>query len=213
MGGVFPSQTPAGSSVAVTPLSDGGEESAPLIPNLYPSVAKLFAVNEVGEGTFGARWETDKLIWEYLQKHPTEFLVSEPGTDILYTICTGQRVAPKRTWLEINGELIYLPKCPVDSSEAPSTLRDPHNWFLNLLIHTGIFGAIIFIMGIVAPVYSCRKVRNSALPISLILLYLVCGAFSVIISAPFALLPISVSLAWLIASKRPQCVSSQIRGE
>ena len=102
---------------------------------------------------------------------------------------------------ESNGAIIYLPKCDVDSNESFSTLRDPHNWMLNLWIYHGIVGLLVFMVVLLVPLWTLRSLTNywlSALGVFGILLV---GSFGVIVSSPFGLVPLTVFLAYLYANR------------
>ncbi len=170
--------------------------------NAVSGLVRIMDGGESGGGTARARLSTYSLILDYLP-HKTFWLFGAgPGTDILYTICTGFSIAPPQTLIESSSGPIYLPKCPIDDADANSTLRDPHNWFLNLLIHNGVVGTLIFLVALGVPGYWSRNSPNSSLGLLVIAAYFVCGMFGVIISAPFAMLPIAVMLGWMVKSKR-----------
>ncbi len=170
------------------------EESDPS-PNF-----QLFPVLSRSSGTVRARIATYSLVLEYLPQNTFWLLGAGPGTDILYTICTGISNAPPQTRIDNAEGTTLLPKCPVDDADAKSTLRDAHNWLLNLLIHQGTVGTLIFLIALGAPVYWSRRSPNWSLGVSVIAAYLVCGTFGVILSAPFAMLPIAVMLGWMFRS-------------
>jgi hypothetical protein len=179
--------------------------SAPL-PSDAPSswvpggVAKLLAVQGAGQGTMGARTSTYTLVLSAVSRDGFWLLGSGPGTDALYTICTGIPEAPTRVTTLNEGVLLVRPKCPVDDADAATTLRDPHQWLLNLLIYNGLAGTLVFLMGLLVPLWAYRKSPHAILPIAAICAYFVCGSFGVIISSPFGMLPVAVMLAWMISS-------------
>jgi hypothetical protein len=153
--------------------------------------------------TFDARLKTYEMVQQQIVKDSSWFLGAGPGTDILYEACTGIATAPLRTstrYSDGGSLLLVLPKCPIDSSEAETTLRDPHNWILNLLLYHGIVGMLIFTLTLLIPMVVYRRTANAILPVIVISVYFVLGSASVIISAPFALLPISVLTAWLLTN-------------
>ena len=170
------------------------------VARAVPGAAKLVGYEDAGEGTSAARLATYDLILDHLGNPGFLAFGSGPGTGVLYTICTGAPEAPARTMIVDNGQNIYLPKCPVDDSNAATTLRDPHNWLLNWLIYNGLAGTLVLLAALLLPIWVYRKSNYSSLPISVIAAYFVCGSFGVIISAAFGMLPVTVMLAWLIAS-------------
>jgi len=123
-----------------------------------------------------------------------------PGTDTLYYACTGIQVAPKRTILESNSQITYLPKCDVDSHEASSTLRDPHNWVLNLLLYHGFVGLLVFALVLVLPLWTLRCLTYYRLSAFGVIGILLISSFGVVLSAPFGLVPLTVFLAYLYAN-------------
>ncbi len=172
---------------------------AQLLPSAAPGAAKLVGYEGAGVGTSSARLATYGLIIEYLKNPGFLPVGSGPGTDVLYTICTGLSEAPARTKIVENAMTVYLPKCAVDDAGAATTLRDPHNWLLNWLIYNGVVGTLILLLALMLPIWVYRRSRDSILPISVIAAYFVCGSFGVIISASFGMLPVTVMLASLIA--------------
>jgi hypothetical protein len=176
------------------------ESETPFPLTQFPGINRFSMSDESGRGTAIARLATYSLILEYLPQNTFWLFGAGPGTDILYEICTGIPNAPPRTSVDTAEGAILLPKCPIDDSYAKSTLRDPHNWLLNLLVHNGTVGTLIFLIALAAPVYWSRRSPNSSLGVSVIAAYLVCGTFGVILSAPFAMLPIAVMLGWMVRS-------------
>ncbi|CAB4834551.1 MAG: hypothetical protein F2763_07760 [Actinobacteria bacterium] len=172
---------------------------AQLLPSASPGAAKLVGYEGAGAGTSGARLVTYGLIIEHLRNPGFLAVGSGPGTDALYTICTGITEAPAQTKIVENGRTVLLPKCPVDDADAATTLRDPHNWLLNWLIYNGVVGTLILLLALMLPIWMYRRSRDSILPISVIAAYFLCGSFGVIISAAFGMLPVTVMLASLIA--------------
>jgi len=201
-------ETPTTISTPETPTTISTPETptaaSPSVPELVaravPGAAKLVGYEDAGEGTSAARLATYDLILDHLVNPGFLAFGSGPGTGVLYTICTGAPEAPARTMIVDNGQNIYLPKCPVDDSNAATTLRDPHNWLLNWLIYNGLAGTLVLLAALLLPIWVYRKSNYSSLPISVIAAYFVCGSFGVIISAAFGMLPVTVMLAWLIAS-------------
>ena len=90
-------------------------------------------------------------------------------------------------------------KCLIDHGLDLKPVRDPHNWFLNMMLYHGIVGTGIWVFGFGAVFWVTRRVKNGSLAVISIGAYFVCGTFQVIMSAPFALLPTAVFLAWLLS--------------
>ena len=166
-----------------------------------PGASKFFGFQDAGDGTSQARLETYKQVLIGLRRDQLWLVGSGPGTEILYEMCTGIPEAPART-ISTNGAqaVTFLPKCPVDDFHAATTLRDPHQWLLGLLIYNGAVGTLIFLTALLVPIWAFRRSVNASLPLAAILAYFVCGSFGVIISSPFGMLPVAVMLAWLISS-------------
>ncbi len=200
-----------------TTIQEVVEESETPFPlTQLPGINRFSVSSESGRGTANARLATYVLILDYLPHNTFWLFGAGPGTDILYTICTAILDAPPRESVDRVEGYSLLPKCPIDSAEAPSTLRDPHNWLLNLLVHNGTVGTLIFLIALAAPVYWSRRSPNSSLGVSVIGAYLVSGTFGVILSAPFAMLPIAVMLGWMVRSNSfliEKRVDKSVQGE
>ncbi len=178
---------------------EGGSTSA--VASAFPGAAKFTGYLGAGDGTASARIETWKLVLGGLRRDHLWAVGSGPGTDILYWMCTGIPKAPTRTIVTDDQQMTtFLPKCPVDDSNAATTLRDPHQWLLALLIYNGAVGTLIFLAALLLPIWKYRRSANASLPLAAILAYFVCGSFGVLISSPFGMLPVAVMLAWLISS-------------
>jgi hypothetical protein len=163
--------------------------------------AVVDVLNLPSTGTTNARIDTWTDVGHYLSVGTNWVFGGGPGTDTLYFACTGIRTAPEKTILESNGEITYLPKCGVDSSEALSTLRDPHNWLLNLWLYHGIVGLLTFLLVLLIPLWTLRFQTNYWLSTFGILGILLVSSFGVILSAPFGLVPLTVFLAYLYSNR------------
>jgi hypothetical protein len=124
--------------------------------------------------------------------------------DYFLHVCTGERIDAYRDgWhLTTDGPLPAqggAVKCQVDHGWDAVPVRDPHNWFLNMMLYHGIVGTGIWLFGFGAVFWVTRRVKNGSLAVIAIGAYFVCGSFQVIMSAPFALLPTAVFLAWLLS--------------
>jgi len=151
-------------------------------------------------GTASARIDTASDVLRYLATSTNWIFGSGPSTDVLYLICTGIPIAPEKTFQESDGKTTYLPKCAVDSNEASSTLRDPHNWLLNLLLYHGFVGLLIFTLVVALPLWTLRSVINYRLSAFGLIGIFVVGSFGVILSSPFGLVPLTVLLAYIYAN-------------
>jgi O-antigen ligase len=124
--------------------------------------------------------------------------------DYFLYVCTGKRI---NTYLDrgdfisgvINSGALAPVKCMIDHGWDAVPVRDPHNWFLNMMLYHGIVGTGIWLFGFGAVLWATRRVKNGSLAVISIGAYFVCGSFQVIMSAPFALLPTAVFLAWLLS--------------
>jgi len=149
------------------------------------------------QGTISARIDTYLQVITHLRLERNWIWGEGPGSDSLYEICTGvTSPAPATVLMLTDTAVIALPKCAVDDQDAPSTLRDPHNWILNLVLYHGVIGLIIFVLPLLLLSSRISGVRDLEIFTRLSVLgFLICGLFGVILSAPFALLPISVLMA------------------
>jgi len=111
------------------------------------------------------------------------------GSDYLYELCTGIPDAP--------GFIIEGPKCAVDDTGISPVVRDPHNWILNISLYNGLLGLFVFVLALAMPSWKGRKTQNAAMPIAGIATYLVSGS-TFLISAGYALLPMTFFVAWLL---------------
>lgn len=195
---------PTGSSVATA------DSSVVTADSVDPALERFISPGSSSVGTSQARLETYGLILEALPEDQLWIWGAGPGTDILYEICTGFPDAPPMTRIETDGKISgLLPKCPVDDAMAASTLRDPHNWVLNLMIHHGLIGLLVFVFAVGTPIWIYRKRPQALLPIMSIVLYFVAALFGVILSAPFGLLPVTVMLGYIVAANRPHSHANQ----
>ncbi len=175
-----------------------------------PAITKTLSVH--GTSTGSARIDTDLDSLRFLATGTNWVFGGGPGTDTLYFSCTGIRIAPEKTILESNNQITYLPKCAVDSSEAPSTLRDPHNWVLNLLLYHGFVGLLVFTLVLVLPLWTLRSLTNYRLSAFGVIGILLVSSFGVVLSAPFGLVPLTVFLAYLYANAiRPESLLDTTR--
>ena len=182
--------------------SESPPESPPTLITSFlktpPAIDK--SLSEAGGATASARIATSIHVLHYLSTNSNWVLGSGPGTDALYFACTGIQVAPKRTILESSSQMTYLPKCAVDSYEASSTLRDPHNWVLNLLLYHGVIGLLVITLVLVLPLWTLRSMTNYRLSAFGVIGLLTVSSFGVILSAPFGLVPLTAFLAYLYAN-------------
>jgi hypothetical protein len=124
--------------------------------------------------------------------------------DYFLFVCTGERIDKYLDRGEfipgaINSGASAPVKCMIDHGWDAVPVRDPHNWFLNMMLYHGIVGTGIWLFGFGAVFWVTRRVKNGSLAVIAIGAYFVCGSFQVIMSAPFALLPTAVFLAWLLS--------------
>ena len=163
-----------------------------------PAIAKSLSAD--GSATVMARIDTSIDSLRFVATGTNWIFGGGPGTDTLYFACTGIRIAPEKTMQESINEDIYLPKCDVDSYEASSTLRDPHNWVLNLLLYHGFVGLLVFALVLVLPLWTLRCLTNYRLSAFGVIGILFVSSFGVVLSAPFGLVPLTVFLAYLYAN-------------
>ena len=172
----------------------------PAITIITVPPAITVTAGESGTGTALARIDTSIDSLRFLATGTNWVFGGGPGTDTLYFACTGIRIAPEKTILESNNQITYLPKCAVDSNEALSTLRDPHNWVLNLLLYHGFVGLLVFTLVFAWPLWTLTSVINYRLSAFGLIGIFIVGSFGVVVSAPFGLVPLTLFLAYLYAN-------------
>jgi hypothetical protein len=163
------------------------------------AVAKQFSTD--GAGTNGARIESWSDVLRSFTVGTNFIFGGEIGSpDYFLYVCTDQRL-PR--YLEDDARQSTqgpgVVKCRIDHGLDLLPVRDPHNWFLNMMLYHGIVGTSIWLFGFGAVLWVTRRVKNGSLAVIAIGAYFVCGSFQVIMSAPFALLPTAVFLAWLLS--------------
>lgn len=164
--------------------------------DLVPDAIRRQAALGLTQGTSAARIDTWTRVLKALSQENLWVLGGGLGSDVLFRICSAAE-PPAGTGLYAGGGS-QRPKCRVDANEAPTILRDPHNWLLNSLLYHGVVGTVMFILAIAAPLWVYRRNRHSSLAIIAIAAYFVNGSFGVILSSPFGMLPVAVFLGWLL---------------
>jgi hypothetical protein len=160
-------------------------------PSVWSNVAQWFELQVFERsGTVGARISTYSDIGTGMTEDQTWLLGGSAGSDYLYELCTGLTEAP-------TANNLGQPKCAVDSGGPQPPTRDPHNWVLNIVLYHGLVGLGVFVTAFAVPMWRCRRSNSAALPVSLIVAYLVSG-FTMLISAGYALIPMTFALAWLV---------------
>jgi len=172
------------------------EADKPDLTLLPPAVQRQLEQSASGGGTLTARLLTWRQIVDALPRDNLWLLGGGLGSDILFRICA-EGEGPTGPGLKAGGGW-KRPKCHVDSNEAPTVLRDPHNWLLNLMLYHGIVGTLIFIAAVAVPLWRCRSAPAASLAAVAVGAFFVNGTFGVILSAPFGMLPIAVFLGWLL---------------
>lgn len=194
---------------SLLPLVEVMGHSSELAPE-FDVVTK--SASDEGQTTIRHRLETWSAVTRGVLSHPSQFLFGSPGSqDRLLFMCTGKRLEDyKRGW-RLTPEGPYPAqaeiRCPIDNGFDPVPVRDPHNWILNVLIYNGFVGVLLFISPIAFVLLTTRRIPNSTLWTLGVGAYLFCGLFGVIVSAPFALGPMSVFLAFAL-SRRLSLASS-----
>jgi len=141
-------------------------------------------------GTIYGRVETWMLISRGLTRDSAWLLGGSAGSDYMYELCTGVAIAPD---VLRDGD----PKCPVDDAGPDPVVRDPHNWILNIALYHGLVGLVIFVAAFAIPAWKMRQTKNWMLPVGGLITYLVVG-MTFLISAGYALIPMTVFIAWLV---------------
>lgn len=157
----------------------------------------------VKPGTTNARLATWTDIVDGMTKDGTWLVGGSAGSDYMYELCTGIPEAPDF--------ILTGPKCAVDSRGLQPVVRDPHNWILNIVLYHGVLGLTIFIATLTLPSWRARNSPDALLPIGGILAYLASG-MTFLISAGYALIPISFFIAWLVRNTLQES-SSPTRSE
>jgi hypothetical protein len=153
------------------------------------AVAKQLSAH--GAGTNAARIESWSDVVRSFTVSTNFIFGGEIGSqDYFLYVCTGER---------IDAYLGGFTACKIDHGWDAVPVRDPHNWFLNMMLYHGIVGTSIWLFGFGAVLWVTRRVKNGSLAVIAIGAYFVCGSFQVIMSAPFALLLTAVFLAWLLS--------------
>lgn len=150
-----------------------------------------FSRDLLAAGPVRARIDTWILVVDRMTSRGTLWLGGDLGTNYLYQLCTGKNAVP--TTID-SGDA----KCPVDDAGPDPVVRDPHNWFLNLTLSSGVLGAILWFTFVLVVCVRTRGCDLWGLALSIVGLFLLLGTTSVI-SGGYALLPMSVALAWLVS--------------
>lgn len=140
-------------------------------------------------GTTNARLATWTDIVDGMTRDGTWLLGGSAGSDYMYELCTGISVAPDF--------VLEGPVCPVDDRGPEPVVRDPHNWILNIVLYHGLLGLVIFTAALALPSWRARSSPNATLPIGGLITYLAAG-MTFLISAGYALIPMSYFVAWLL---------------
>ena len=168
-------------------------ENAEPAPPARRTVFDAWTERIVRSGTVSARVDTWANVVTGLAGNGTWLLGGAAGSDYLYELCTGVSVAPQVISLE-SGD----PKCAVDDRGPEPVVRDPHNWVLNIAVTHGILGVAVFGLAIGVTLWRGRRSEIYPLAAWTIGFFLVTG-LTFLISAGYALLPISVGAAWIVS--------------
>jgi hypothetical protein len=167
------------------------------------ALAKQFSTG--GAGTNSARIDSWSDVLRSFTVGTNFIFGGEIGSqDYFLYVCTGERIDAYLDGWQLTPNGVYpasggAAKCGIDHGWDAVPVRDPHNWFLNMMLYHGIVGTGIWLFGFGAVLWVTRRVKNGSLAVIAIGAYFVCGSFQVIMSAPFALLPTAVFLAWLLS--------------
>lgn len=171
---------------------------SPLPANYVPSdlvggLPTFLATRVSRVGTTNARIETWAYVVGGMWNQGTLLLGGSLGSDYLYELCTGVATAPKQ--LSVGD-----PKCPVYSYEPVPIPRDPHNFPLYILVTHGLLGLLIFFAPIAVLLWSQRGTPGYAFYAVGILLIVTTG-LTMVMSAGYVLIPLSVLLAGTLAER------------
>lgn len=161
------------------------------------ALPRIASVN-LEDGTTGARIETWSMIAGYLSGSHQWLFGAGPGTPSLSIACSqnvGRTSSPATSSANLSPS-----KCPVSSFSAASTLRDPHSWVFFSLLYFGLLGLLSIIAGLIASLFAGKESPLFPLTSSAVLIYALVGLFGVIISGPYALVPLAIFLGWNVSS-------------
>jgi hypothetical protein len=167
------------------------------------AVAKQLSTD--GAGTNAARIDSWSDVLRSFTVGTNFIFGGEIGSpDYFLYVCTGKRIDAYLDGFNATPGVFWSgqgagARCMIDHGWDAVPVRDPHNWFLNMMLYHGLVGTGIWLFGFGAVFWVTRRVKNGSLAVIAIGAYFVCGSFQVIMSAPFALLPTSVFLAWLLS--------------
>jgi hypothetical protein len=167
------------------------------------AVAKQFSTH--GAGTNQARIDSWSEVLRSFTVGTNFIFGGEIGSqDYFLYVCTGEKIDAYLEGFTATPGVFWSgtgagTKCMIDHGLDAMPMRDPHNWFLNMMLYHGLVGTGIWLFGFGAVLWVTRRVKNGSLAVIAVGAYFVCGSFQVIMSAPFALLPTAVFLAWLLS--------------
>ena len=144
-------------------------------------------------GTVEARLRTWDLILSGLNRDKTWWVGGSAGSDYLYELCTGIKVAP-----QVVSAIREDPKCPVDDYGPSPLVRDPHNWLLNIVVTHGLLGLAVFVNCIGCVLWRGRR-STVYMQAAWVIGFLLISGLTFLISGGYALLPISVAMAWIVS--------------
>ena len=173
---------------------DGIDKIIFYIPFKFPREIEEFFQRK---GTVIARLATWKIIIEYHLRNNLWIIGAPYGSYVIQIACSNPRLPTYGA--NYPGGGIKGPKCPVDSNETYSPIRDTHNALVTIFVYNGILGLIIFIALLKFQIKKTKVLEMSTKAYALIALvgYAISGMFSTFALSSFALLPCAFLLAFL----------------
>jgi hypothetical protein len=173
---------------------EGIEREIFYIPFKFPQDIEEFFQRK---GTVVARLATWRIIIEYHLRSDLWIIGAPYGSYVMQVACSNPNLPTYGT--NYPGGGLKGPKCPVDSNETYSPVRDAHNAIVTIFTYNGILGLIIFLTLLTFQIRKAKALRMSTKAYALIALvgYAISGMFSTFALSSFALLPCAFLLALL----------------
>jgi hypothetical protein len=164
------------------------------IPFRFPQEIEEFFQRK---GTVVARLATWKIIVEYHLRSDLWIFGAPYGSYVMQMACSNPNLPTYGT--DYPGGGFKGPKCPVDSNETYSPVRDAHNAVVTIFTYNGILGLMIFLALLAFQIRKAKVLKLSTKVYALIALvgYTISGMFSTFALSSFALLPCAFFLALL----------------
>lgn len=172
----------------------GVDEKVFFTPFKFPQEVEEFFQRK---GTVVARLATWKIIIEYHLRNNLWIAGAPYGSYVMQVACSNPHLPAYGT--NYPGGGVKGPKCPVDSNETYSPVRDAHNALVTIFTYNGILGLIFFFTLLRLQIKKVNDLDVGSKAYALIALagYAISGMFSTFALSSFALLPCAFFLAYL----------------